>query len=201
MEDWDKEVTYSLDVEMIEGILDGRRQNLAGRVVLVRSDPFVEWIKVMDAYIKYPDGVVLDCMTRYSRIEPWQLQLYGIPRDCVVNFLLSNLLGCTLVTFSGRHDFASLGISEEAIMNYVRRHVELQTFFKRADGTPYALGPLVDYFGYSRNNRKVIIRHNCLDDAVYTLRLYRDYYQEDFPFAPVSYIMSKKEYCNKYGIC
>ena len=200
MASWDDQVTFALDVEMVNGVVNGESQNLAGRVVLVRNDPYVEWIKVIDAYIKYPDGVVRDCLTRYSRIKPWQLQMLGMPRDAVVNFILSAIYGHTLVTFSGHHDLRSLGIEMDVVKRCVSQHIELQDFFKRPNGTPYGLGPLVDYFGYTRNDRKVVIRHNCVDDSVYTLRLYRDYYQANTTFQPVTYVLSKREYCTKYGI-
>ena len=191
------DVVYAIDVEMVRG---RQLQPLAGRVVLVRTDPYIEWVKVVDAYVRYPREEVRDCMTRYSRIEKWQLDTYGVDLQSLVSFLLAILKNQTLVTFSGRYDFASLGITEQQLRDVLKKHVELQDFFKREDGTPYGLGPLVDYFGYSRNNRKVIIRHNCCDDAVYTLRLYRDYYRDDIPFKALCYIMTKKEYCAKYGL-
>lgn len=193
------DVVYAMDVEMVQGC---NRQLLAGRIVLVRSDPHDEWVKVLDVYVRYPNGIVRNCMTRYSRIEKWQLNKYGVDLQTVVLVLLDILRNKTLVTFSGNHDFSSLGISNTQVQNVVKKHVELQDYFKRPDGTPYGLGPLIEYFDYSRHcYQDIIIRNNCCDNAVYTLRLYRERYRKDIPFKASCYILSKKEYCAKHGLC
>lgn len=189
---------FALDVEMVEGVVDGVRQNLAGRVVLVRSDRRVEWIKVLDLFIRYPEGVVRNYMTRWSRLEQYQMDS-GMDRQLVVDFLLQLIAGHTLVVFSGSSDFRSLGVSQRVVGMFAHV-VELQDYFKRSNGTSYGLGPLVDYFGYQRMGRPVIIRHRCVDDAVYTLRLFLDHYQEDELFVPDSHILSKKEYNQKYNL-
>lgn len=191
-------VIFALDVEMVEGLVDGVRKNLAGRLVLVRNDRRTEWIKVLDVFIRYPDGVVTNYMTRWSKLEEYQLSS-GVDRQTVVDFLLHLITGHTLVVFCGSGDFRALGVSRR-IIDMFAHVVELQDYFRRPDGTPYGLGPLVDYFGYQRMGRPVIIRHNCVDDAVYTLRLYRDHYSDSFEFIPDSRIMSKREYNTKYNL-
>lgn len=190
---------YALDVEMVHGNLTGENQLLAGRVVLVRSDPRKDCVKVLDTYVKYDEGVVQNYMTKWSRLEPWMLES-GVTRDVVVDFLLRAITGKTLVTFSGRGDLMSLGISDGVLSLFVGKHVELQEYFKRWDGSPYGLGPLVNYYGYKRQGRPVIINHNCVEDATYTLKLYKDHYDEHGEFEPTEYIPSKREYNRVYGI-
>ena len=199
MESWERENVFALDVEMVEGFCGGNRTFLAGRVVLVRNHPRLDWIKVLDTYIKYDPGEVTNYMTRWSKLEPWMIES-GIERQAVVDFLLRLITGHKLVTFSGRGDLASLGLTTRTVSMFVSEHIELQDYFARPNGKPYGLGPLVEYFGYQRLGRPVIIRHNCVDDAQYTLRLYMDHYREDATFSPECYIPTKKEYCAKYGI-
>lgn len=199
--DYDKpEVVFALDVEMVEGMINGCRTNVAGRVVLVRSDPKLVWIKVLDTYIKYEPRVVTNYMTKWSRLEPWMLDS-GVDRDTAVTFFLHAVNSHKLVTFSGAGDFASLGLSPKVVRLFTSEMIELQEYFVRPDGRPYGLGPLVEYFGYQRAGRPVIIRHNCIDDAQFTLRLYLDHYGKcENEFHPERYIMNKKEYNSKYGI-
>lgn len=192
------ETVFAMDVEMVEGVVNGVRQNLAGRVVLVRNDRRTEWIKVLDIFIRYPEGMVTNYMTRWSKLEEHQMST-GIDRQIVVDFLLNIIHGHKLVVFSGASDFRALGVSRRVIELFATV-IELQDYFRRDDGTPYGLGPLVDYFGYRRMGRQVIIRHNCVDDAVYTLRLYLDHYSEDFEFIPETRVLTKREYNNKYNL-
>jgi hypothetical protein len=124
----------------------------------------------------------------------------GVECDAVVAFILRMITGHKLVTFAGAGDFASLGLCPQVVDMYASERIELQDYFRRGDGRPYGLGPLVDFFDYQRMGRKVIIRHNCVDDAQFTLRLYLDHYRQGEQFLPDGYIMSKKEYCRKYGI-
>ena len=202
MEPWERDIVFALDCEMIQCFVSGKRINMAARIVLVKNNPkFISygWSKVLDTYIYHPKEIVRNYMTRYSGIEPWMVK-EGAPMDAVVTFLLRAIAGHTVVTFNGKSDFLSLGITSETVLMYASRHVELQNYFQRPDGTPYGLGPLVDYFGYRRNGRPVIIRHNCVDDALFTLRLYVDHFRDGEVFAPLYPVLSKSEYYTKYSL-
>lgn len=195
----ENEIVYAMDVEMIEGRFIGTSRNLAGRVVVVRNDPTLTWTKVLDTYVWQDPAIINSYKTRWSRLHPWMIQS-GVDQEAVVSFILRLISGHKLVTFAGAGDLASLGLSPDVVDLYASERIELQDYFCRKDGRPYGLGPLVDHFGYKRIGQQVVIRHNCVDDAQYTLRLYLDHYQHGQIFSPESYIMTKKEYCRKYGI-
>lgn len=200
MESWEKEVVFALDCEMIKVSVDGKARNMAARVVLVKCSPIFNstgCTKVLDTYVYHEQGSIRDYLTKWSGIHPMMVQ-EGVQLNAVADFMLQLIAGHTLVTFSGHCDFAALGIDGNIVSRFAKKHVELQDYFKREDGRPYALGPLVDYFGYQRNGRQVIIKHNCVDDAVYTLRLYMDHYEADGDFNPSVPILTKSQYVRKY---
>lgn len=198
-----KKAVFAMDVEKVEALIGGVRKQVAGRVVLVREDRKVGWIKVLDLFIKYPPGVITNYLTKYSKLEPYQLD-YGVDRQTALDFLFAVIHNGILVTFGGCHDYVSLGTTRR-IVELFAETVELQEYFKRPDGSAYGLGPLVEYFGYRRNGKLVIIRHYCIDDAVYTLRLYLDHYRgddddDDAVFSPTRHIRSKREYKIRYNV-
>lgn len=195
------EPVFALDVEMLETKIGGNRKNSAGRVVLVRSDPILTWTKVMDVFVKYEEEQITDYMTNWSKLEPWMIAS-GVHLDSIVDFIFQTISGHKLVTFAGASDFRALGISPRVVDLFASERIELQNYFKRGNGTPYGLGPLVEYYGYHHkyNLRPIIIRHNCVDDAQYTLRLYLDHHECGGVFTPSEYILSKGEYRRKYGI-
>src|ERR1700761_3653394 len=93
------EVVFALDVEMVTGNLTGRRENLAGRVVLVCNDPVRDRVRVvLDTYVKHEEGVVINCLTKWSKIEPWMLD-GGIDLFTLREFLMNLVAGHTLITF------------------------------------------------------------------------------------------------------
>jgi hypothetical protein len=195
------EVVFSLDCEMITGMFDGKRKQLAGRVVLMKSDKTYGYVKVLDTYIKYRRDIIVSYNTKWSHIEPWMIG-EGLPRRHVVSFLLTAIRGRKLVTFSGMNDLNALGLDLDTLVNKHKvQYLDLQDYFKRSEnGLPYGLGPLVDYFGYKWNGFQVIINHNCEQDAFYTLRLYLDYYYPNEPFLPTDHILNKEEYKTKYHL-
>ena len=193
------EVVYALKCEMVTAEIGGKRKQVAGRVVLAKSDRKYGFIKVLDTYVKYAAGQVTNCNTRWSNIEPWMIE-EGMPRSVVVNFVLMAVRGHTLVTYSSNSNLSALGIDKSTVRIYAAKYVELQQFFKRANGEPYGMGPLIDYFGYQREGRSVVINHHCVEDAYYTLRLYLDWYVAFSVFAPTSYILSKEEYKTKHHL-
>lgn len=194
-------VVFALDCEMITGIVAGKRKQLAGRIVLIKSDKRYGYIKVLDTYITYDPSVIVKYNTKWSHIEPWMVA-EGLPREIVISFLLHAICGHTLVTFSGKNDLDSLGLDAFTLIHkHSVRYIDLQDYFKRQDnGSPYGLGPLVEYFGYRKDGRRVIINHHCVEDAFYTLRLYVDYYRPDSVFQPDFPVLSMKEYKTKYDI-
>lgn len=194
-------MVFALDCEMIKAT-DGSQ--LAGHVVLVKSDLCSGSKKVLDTYIWHPEASILSYQTRYSRIHKWMID-EGVPLDSVVSFILRAIRGHTLVTFNGKADFSALGLGQATVLQYVEKHVELQDYFRRPNKQPYGLGPLVLHFGYQRNGRPIIVSHRCADDAFLTLRLYLDhYYHNDGEispfFQPEKPILSNTEYKKKYRL-
>ena len=175
MDPWER-VVYTIKCDLDTALIDGKRQRVAGRVVLVRFDGFTyEYRKVLDTYVKYPPRTVVDFHERYSRLTPALLSS-GIDRESVVDVVLKLVSGQMLVTFAGRTVFAALGINDYVIDRYVYKHIELQDHFKRQDGQPYALGPLIVYFGYRVHGRQVVLNRDLVQDAYFQLRLYNDHY-------------------------
>ena len=194
------ETVFALDVEMVSGVWGNRVKNLAARVVLYKRDAkYGTENKVLDTYVSYPEGVVRSYNTRWSHIEPYMLR-DGVSLPLVRAFLLELVEGHTLVTFAGKGDLASLCLQESEVRRRVAKYVDLQSYFVRPNGMPYALGPLVDYFGYSRSGRQVVIDHDCVDDAYFTLRLYLDHYLPYGIFEPVVPVLNKQAYKEKYGL-
>lgn len=199
MEPWERAV-FTVKCDLVTAVIDGKKQRVAGRVILFRFDSLTfQYRKVLDTFVKYAAGVVVDTHPRFSRLS-FEILSTGIDRDSVVDVLLKLVEGHTLVTFSGSTVFAALGIDEYIVGRYVGKHVELQDFFRRPDGQPFALGPLAIYFGYKHNGRQVILNHDSVQDAYYHLRLFNDHYSANETFEPMSAIMSKAEFCRKYNV-
>lgn len=198
---WTKpDVVFAVDCEMVTTLVDGKRKQSAGHVVLVKSDAKRGVVKVLDTYVHYDPSKVQSYNTRYSHIEPWMVE-EGVPLQTVAYMLLRLVRGHTLVTFGGRGDLASLGLNEAYVRKFVKKYVDLQTYFQRTDGSPYGLGPLVDYFGYTRGPRaqkRVVINHDVEDDAKYTLFLYLDDMWVNF--VPSNEILTTKSYRLKYRL-
>lgn len=184
----------SMDCEMVRG----KRRHICGRVVIVSHDSYNRFTILLDTYVKYPPGEVVNCLTRWSKIRPWMLET-GMDYLLVVEKVLSIISGNILVTQNGGADFACLGLTVHYVSS-ICQHVELQNYFKRPDGNAYGLGPLVEYFKYMSDGRPVIIDHDCVQDAVYTLRLYLDHYRHEGVFEPTGFIPSVKIYRTKHGI-
>lgn len=196
-----EEVVFALDCEMVTVLKDGKQKQAAGHVVLVKSDKKYGTVKVLDTYIRMRNSDVRSCKTQYSQIERWMLK-EGIPVSTAVYIITHMVKGHTLVTFGGKADLDALGITEAYMLQFVSRYIDLQRFFKRENGQPYGLGPLVEYFDYKENGEKVIINHDCEQDAKYTLRLYLDHWYDPgwVLFLPEVYIRSAKEYKQQYGL-
>lgn len=188
----------SLDTEMVR---HRNGKHVAARVVIAKKDDFDVNVKiVLDLYVRYGEGEICNYLTRYSHIQPSQLLNYGMPLAIVKRRVLQELRGCVLVTFNGLCDFRALGLSIQDITSNVIGWVELQKYFKRSDGSAYGLGPLTLYFGYKRFGKQVIINHDCIDDAYFTLRLFLDFWRSDTPFVPVQPIPNGKQYRAIFGL-
>ena len=179
-------------------MVKGTRGHLCGRIVVVTLEENASLRVLLDTYIKYPPGTIVDYLTPWSKIKPWMMAS-GTPIQIVVPKLVALITGKTLVTQNGTSDFASLGLSLSFIRS-ICKHIELQTFFKRPDGRAYGLGPLVEYFGYRVNDSPVIIDHDCVQDALYTLKLHRDHYEHYGVFEPKCFIPSVKVYRRIHGL-
>lgn len=199
MELWEREVVFALDVEMVTAVFGGKRTAIAARVVLMKTDLRTGTRKVLDTYVRNEKAVIVDYNTRYSRIESWMVD-EGVDVDFVSSFILQAIRGHTLVTFNGHADFAALGLDENTIKTFAKKYVELQDYFRRPDGQPYGLGPLVHYFGYERHGRPVLINHHIIDDTFYTLRLYLDHYVANDTFYPTKAILTTKQFRNTFRL-
>lgn len=184
----------SLDCEMVKGV----RRHIVGRVVLVGKADDGSFKLLLDTYVRHPPGAVVNCLTRWSRITPVMLA-GGLPHSVVVQMVIGIIRGTTLVTQNGRADFACLGLDQEFVSS-ICNHVELQSYFKRPDGSGYGLGPLVEYFKYTANGEPVIINHNCIQDALYTLIIYADHFKSSGVFVPAVPIPSVKQFRERHGI-
>lgn len=199
MEPWER-VYITVKCDSVLGVIDGKRKRIVGRVVMCRYDTCTgAYTKILDTYVKHPDGVVVDYETRYSRLTPSLLQS-GVTPATVANFFLQSINGNTLVTFAGSRAFAALGIDKTMVDDFAAEHIELQDFFKRPDGQPYGLGPLALYFGYTRRGRRIILNRNSVEDAYFHLVLFREQYLFHGNFVPAGEIMSKAEFTRMFKV-
>ena len=83
---------------------------------------------------------------------------------------------------------------------FAAERIELQDFFKRADGQPYGLGPLAVYFGYKRNGRRVVLNRDSVQDAFFQLVLFREHYLFHGSFQPAGEILTKSEYTRMFRV-
>jgi hypothetical protein len=179
-------------------MVKGKRKHICGRVVIVSLDESENPVVLLDTYVRHPHGEVVNCLTRWSNIRRWMLDR-GIPYPLVVLKVIEIIRGNILVTQNGNADFACLGLNKDYV-EAICHHVELQSYFKRPDGSGYGLGPLVEYFKYESDGSPVIINHDCIQDATYTLKLYNDHYVADGTFLPDSIIPSVKMYRLKHSL-
>lgn len=183
----------------------GTRKLTAAHVVLVKRDESEKVVPVFDTYIRYAPGVVVNYNTRFSRVAPWMLK-DGMSKETAVSIIKRMIKGHVLVIFSGKNVLDALGITESQLRKYVTDYVDLQGyFFKRVNGQPYGLGPLVEYYGYKENGKRVVIHKELAKDAEYALRIYIDHYDPVsffFPefFGSSTYIMTSKEYARLYKL-
>lgn len=193
----------ALDCEMVQA---RDKRLLCGRIVVVSMNDKKEMTIIMDEYVSYPDGnaEVRNYLTKWSKIKP-EMMAYpkGRPIHEVRRDVIELIGGRTLVTMNGDADFRSLGFDKREIkfLYSLCNHVELQNFFKRPDGSPYGLGPLVEYFNYRESfDKRVVIDHDCIQDAWYTLKLFVDHYDPTLLFIPSKPIPSVSVYRRQHRL-
>lgn len=185
----------ALDCEMIRA---HSGKHLCGRVVIVGTNDNSHFTVLLNTYVKYNPDSIANYLTPWSRITQ-DLMMTGIPLAQVKARVRELITGCTLVTLNGRADMLSMCFSMQEIEQRCK-FIDIQTYFKRESGQPFGLGPLVEYFGYKDDSRPVVIDHDCVYDAVYTLVLYNDHYKEGEVFVPLRPILSGKEYRKLYNL-
>ena len=180
---------FGLDCEFVRGTWNSFTRSwkmMAGQVVVVESIENSKKV-VYKTYIKYEDGLVTDYMTRWSSLDQRKLNSSESKPLTVVQKELHDLLSQGfVVTLGGSGDFRALGMD---ITEYKGIDLHDHFYFAHDDdelgyfgikGNPCGLGPLVYFFNYrDQNGKRVIIKHNCEDDAWYALRIYLDHYEKD----------------------
>lgn len=187
----DEKTVFSLSVDHVKGVVEGKRKPLAAHVVLVKTNPMIGLQKVLDVYINYPKSLIVDYQTCFSRIEPCLLS-DGINRSAVINFILQAIKGHTLVTFAGDSDFLALGIHQNIVSRYANEYVELQDYFKRDNGQAYGLGPIAFYFGYLES--RDLKNRDIVKDAEMQIKLYQNNYRTATVFSPIGSIMNRRQF-------
>lgn len=206
---------FSLDCENValKGVrtITGRIEHplVAGRVVVV------EWkegapVVVLDKTIKRTreelDMALLRYHSRFNGFLTLQQLEQGTPLADVSNAIANLVRGHTLVTLAGAGDFKALGITPTEVRQTCLWR-ELHSYWVRwvwnKDGVevqqPCGLGPICDYLGYD-----VVIQHDCINDAKYTLRIFMEQHDrltgELLPGINPDDVMSGPKYKEKHGL-
>lgn len=187
----ERKTVFSLSVDHVKGLVEGKRRPLAAHVVLVKTNPIIGIQKVLDVYINYPKSMIVDYQTAFSGIEPC-LVSDGINRSAVINFLLQAIKGHTLVTFAGDADFMALGIHQNIISRYAAEYIELQDYFKRYNGQAYGLGPIAFHFGYLQT--RDFKYRDIVKDAEIQIKLYENEYRTASIFSPIGSILNRRQF-------